>query len=116
MIIQPVLQRFVYYDVYRGQPGTVVPVISDCLTLLHTNQGLIPATPVNSCGPLSAPLMNPSRGVIIAVAPIFYSSSTGGSFTDRFPHYWTGMWKSPGRTKRPSFHSSGYSSQPTVGL
>ena len=51
VIIQPLLQRFVYYDGYGGQPATVVPVISDRLDLMYTSQALTPDTPffIKSC-------------------------------------------------------------------
>ena len=61
VIIQPRLQRFVFYDGFGGNPETVVPIISTWLNLLYTTEGLTPATPVNTW-PIVCPTDAPKQG------------------------------------------------------
>ena len=60
VIIQPMLQRFIYYDGLGGDPASVVPVISDWLAHLYASKGLTPTTPVNSW-PISCPTDAPKQ-------------------------------------------------------
>jgi Ulp1 family protease len=61
VIIQPTLQRLIYYDGLGGDPASVVPVISDWLGRLYASKGLTPTTPVNSW-PTICPTDAPKQG------------------------------------------------------
>ena len=61
VIIQPMLQRFIYYDGLGGDPASIVPVISDWLARLYASKGLTPTTPVNSW-PIICPTDAPKQG------------------------------------------------------